>query len=392
MTSVTNKERNHSSVAKLRGTLPLNIIDSAATYARRRMFRCVACSLLFVLAMPVLRSAGVSSVFAEGADSPRTLPGAPNASTDQALPGSTDGTSTELTERGQDELTPGLVFSAPEPPAGDQNQGRVEMYAIARAWPNEIDELAYRNGSWSLRIENRWFAWAEGRLLPEDERDRWMEFDGYRFYRYPLSLPVFSPLSPEAGTLLSARVNERETNPVPRSELFLETLLGAETRRSLETQLVTYDLFGHSFRMHRVVGEALSRVAEDLRRLAVSDPEVVTFFEAIRSIEGYSYREIAGQLSRSYHSYGLALDIIPRSYENRFPYWRWAWQAGIEEWWNLSYEKRWMVPESIVSAFERYGFIWGGKWLYFDSIHFEFRPELLLIARLAELSDSEGAS
>ena len=35
------------------------------------------------------------------------------------------------------------------------------------------------------------------------------------------------------------------------------------------------------------------------------------------------------------------------------------------------------VPFDIVAVFERHGFIWGGKWSHFDTMHFEYRPELL---------------
>ena len=31
----------------------------------------------------------------------------------------------------------------------------------------------------------------------------------------------------------------------------------------------------------------------------------------------------------------------------------------------------------IVDVFERNGFIWGGKWYHYDTMHFEYRPELL---------------
>ena len=29
----------------------------------------------------------------------------------------------------------------------------------------------------------------------------------------------------------------------------------------------------------------------------------------------------------------------------------------------------------IVHIFEKHGFIWGGRWLHYDTMHFEFRPE-----------------
>ena len=31
----------------------------------------------------------------------------------------------------------------------------------------------------------------------------------------------------------------------------------------------------------------------------------------------------------------------------------------------------------IVEIFERHGFIWGGKWYHYDTMHFEYRPELI---------------
>jgi hypothetical protein len=33
--------------------------------------------------------------------------------------------------------------------------------------------------------------------------------------------------------------------------------------------------------------------------------------------------------------------------------------------------------ERLVEIFERHGFIWGGNWSHFDTMHFEYRPELL---------------
>jgi hypothetical protein len=40
---------------------------------------------------------------------------------------------------------------------------------------------------------------------------------------------------------------------------------------------------------------------------------------------------------------------------------------------------RWanQIPQVIVDAFEAEGFIWGGRWYHYDTMHFEYRPELL---------------
>jgi hypothetical protein len=76
---------------------------------------------------------------------------------------------------------------------------------------------------------------------------------------------------------------------------------------------------------------------------------------------------------------------VPKSYRGLHAYWRWA-MSQEQEWYSLPYERRWMVPRPIVQAFEKEGFIWGGKWFYFDTIHFEYRPEILILARQAQQS------
>ncbi len=44
----------------------------------------------------------------------------------------------------------------------------------------------------------------------------------------------------------------------------------------------------------------------------------------------------------------------------------WLWRKG-------GYRNR--ILYEIVEIFERHGFIWGGKWGHFDTLHFEYRPE-----------------
>ena len=52
-------------------------------------------------------------------------------------------------------------------------------------------------------------------------------------------------------------------------------------------------------------------------------------------------------------------------------------EVGLHE--VLSFEHE-GVPHEIVEVFERHGFIWGGKWYHYDTMHFEYRPELLATA------------
>ena len=40
-------------------------------------------------------------------------------------------------------------------------------------------------------------------------------------------------------------------------------------------------------------------------------------------------------------------------------------------------KSRWMPPETVIKIFESEGFIWGGYWIIFDNMHFEYHPELV---------------
>jgi hypothetical protein len=68
------------------------------------------------------------------------------------------------------------------------------------------------------------------------------------------------------------------------------------------------------------------------------------------------------------HGHGIAIDINI-AWSN---YWRYRRTATG----GYSYENR--IPWEIVEVFEKHGFIWGCKWYHYDTMHFEYRPELLL--------------
>jgi len=84
----------------------------------------------------------------------------------------------------------------------------------------------------------------------------------------------------------------------------------------------------------------------------------------------FNWRPIMGTKRQSSHSFGIAIDI---NVENA-NYWRWV--DPREERFYLGYVNR--IPIEIVEVFEKHGFIWGGKWYHYDTMHFEYRPELLI--------------
>jgi hypothetical protein len=276
----------------------------------------------------------------------------------------------------------GVVGSPPNRQAEPALPGEAEIRALAETWPDRVAEVAIRDGEWMLRVDDRWFAWASGRLLPEVDRSRWEEFVSLSFYRYPLELPPLAPVDDETAARLRERVRENERNPPRRNDAFLGLLLRAGDRAETELRILQIEVAGYTVSVHEAIAGPLALVSDELRTLKAKDPAVKAFLRSLAEMNGYNYRFVDGTRTRSYHSYGLAVDLIPRSYGGRHPYWRWAIEKE-PDWWGVPYERRWMVPTSVVEAFERHGFVWGGKWLFFDTMHFEYRPEVLLLAREA---------
>ena len=108
--------------------------------------------------------------------------------------------------------------------------------------------------------------------------------------------------------------------------------------------------------------DALEAVVADLRML----PSEMTRY-LVPSAGTYNCRRIAGTDRRSMHAYGAAIDINTEHAD----YWMWAKPV------DGAYPYRNRIPYVIVEAFERHGFVWGGKWYHYDTMHFEYRPELL---------------
>ena len=106
------------------------------------------------------------------------------------------------------------------------------------------------------------------------------------------------------------------------------------------------------------VADRLRAVSAELDALP---PELKKF--AFPSAGTFNCRTVKDTGNRSMHAWGAAIDINTRFSD----YWLWS-PAG-------SYRNR--IPFDIVHIFEKHGFIWGGKWGHFDTMHFEYRPELL---------------
>jgi peptidoglycan LD-endopeptidase CwlK len=112
------------------------------------------------------------------------------------------------------------------------------------------------------------------------------------------------------------------------------------------------------------VDQRLAAVSAELDQLPAVDKKFV-----LKTAGTFYWRPIAGTNQLSAHAFGIAIDINA----DYADYWRWGGTAanGL-----IPYRNR--IPPRIVEIFERHGFIWGGKWYHYDTMHFEYRPELLL--------------
>ena len=141
----------------------------------------------------------------------------------------------------------------------------------------------------------------------------------------------------------------------------------------VEASLVPVDWFGKTLRVTKRQGAAaaLEKVRDELKAM----PEMKAFLAP--SAGTFNWRKVSGASNMSVHSFGAAVDINTKYAD----YWVWS---GGKPGRVARYSNKY--PIDIVDAFERHGFIWGGRWYHYDTMHFEYRPELITIGKAAGIS------
>ncbi len=218
--------------------------------------------------------------------------------------------------------------------------------------------------------------WADGRLLPLSDKNQEEKYSPYHFYQSPEEMPLIRTLSRSEQHRIQEGIKRQESRKYPRHPAFLNSLWGMKDFQTAENTVQSIVFLGKDILVHPEIVEKLALVEKTIRKLASHDETVGIWLKSLSTIGAYVWRDVAGSANRSLHSYGLALDLIPEDYGGKQVYWRWS-RFYNPEWWAIPYEERYFPPESVILAFEKQGFIWGGKWFFFDQIHFEYRPELL---------------
>lgn len=273
-------------------------------------------------------------------------------------------------------MAPFLLFNSLTPLHGamtPRDWGEV----MKLAYPGRITQVQGSGEDAALKLDGRWYLWADRRLLPKDLAGEVSLWDSHSFFPYNPNPEDRGNLPPERIRDIEERLNRREERRINRNPEFFDRLWDYHQENFSETGIVQVRLLGFPVRMNRRLSTVLTSLNRELTDLAKKDGEVAAWVKSLVRIDGFVDRRIAGTRSRSSHSYGTALDMIPRTYGDRVGYWRWAYRPS-GGWFAQAWKNRWQVPPSVVDAFYRHGFVWGGNWLLFDPIHFEYRPEQIL--------------
>jgi hypothetical protein len=204
-----------------------------------------------------------------------------------------------------------------------------------------------RGGGWTLVLPGgRALPWDDGRAKTLDQKLDDADLED------TLSIPY------RKGPIAPPGVDE-DAGRVRVSALF-EATYGASAE-SVRKSLVATKLLGKTLWVHKKAAPAFAAVAARLERALEKEPSLAVYFEGMGGT--FNWRPIAGTNRPSAHSFGVSLDLNPA----RSAYFR-----------NDGKTPRWRneIPQAIVDAFEAERFVWGGRWAHYDTMHFEWRPEL----------------
>ncbi|MCL1836523.1 MAG: M15 family metallopeptidase [Treponema sp.] len=272
--------------------------------------------------------------------------------------------------------------------SGGMASGELVLRAFQASFPGKTGEVVFAGGDWTISAGGETFFWAGGRLLPRTEKDNTGSWDPHFFYEIPQKARAPETYPPQYIEALRARASsEQRLERKDTNKAFLAVLYGGLERREIESLLERIDFLGKRVTVHSGIAGALARVEAEIRKWEGGS----AFIASLGSIDGYSWRPIAGTQRMSYHSWGLALDIQPSRLGGKAIYWLWE-QGRNRDWMLVPLEKRWNPPDEVIAAFEREGFIWGGKWPVYDNMHFEYRPELHEYSRLIKSAAAESAA
>lgn len=228
------------------------------------------------------------------------------------------------------------------------------------------------------------FYWAGGRFVPPEKYEEREKFWSL-LYNYAKEIPDpanFTEEEVERIRKFSSPENRRNSGGSP--QFFYDAVYDCTTQRSVERHIVRHRFLGYGVNAHERLREPFARVEQRILEMAKTDEEVKKFLDTLANVDGYNWRPIRDSGKRSFHSIGIAIDVLPERWGHKNIYWAWRRDIDPDNWMLLPLDRRWMPPLAVIDIFEDEGFIWGGKWTIWDNMHFEYHPELVLYRKFRE--------
>ena len=280
---------------------------------------------------------------------------------------------------------PGILFPAALPSEPK------ELDILRRPYPDILFNCVYDETHKDFKIEitrknsrapqTATLYWADGKMLTLEKLGE-KELYWNLMYRYAKDIPDPATFSQEDIQRLrnfSSAENRSKQRGVSLD--FFNIVYDSATRQSTEAHIKSVSFLGKYTNAHEWIFEPLVRVENKIRELAKTDSGVKDFVDTLAQVDSYNWREVRDRGSRSFHSYGIAVDVLPRAWGQKNIYWAWRRDIDPDGWMTLPLDQRWMPPSKVIQAFESEGFIWGGKWPIWDNMHFEYHPELIAYTR-----------
>lgn len=247
-------------------------------------------------------------------------------------------------------LSPALFFVSSAQAENDQAKQEALMEAYPGLFTFSGNNLIWNDGSTIV--------WDDGKSKTPAELIENPDLEDMFKFSYPLASE--GPLAP-AKDFDPGRI---------RHEGFLKKLYGS-SEKEVDRRVVRVPWLPKLGKDHINVTTAfdidkkIAAISADLELLPKQFHKYI-----LKPAGGFTWRLIAKSDKLSVHSFGAAVDINTDFTD----YWGWEKipASGL-----IPYANR--IPLEIVAIFERHGFIWGGRWYHYDSMHFECRPELITL-------------
>jgi D-alanyl-D-alanine carboxypeptidase len=250
-----------------------------------------------------------------------------------------------------------LVLSLPESFHHDQRLFPI-LAAIAAGYPKALQALEIRSDQRLLVcFAGQKFIYDDGLTKTFDQRLDKPDIKDMFYQTYTLTNPTDRlPKDFDPGRY--------------RIDAFFMALYG-DSESAVAKNCVAVEFCGNSVKFNGRYGaaDALRAVSADLTLLLAQKPDLRSYVNKLAGT--FNWRKVAGTERLSNHSFATAIDLNVQ----KAAYWRWQPPAQLETF----SRKNW--PTELIEAFERHGFIWGGKWWHFDTMHFEYRPEIIAYAK-----------